>query len=455
VAGKARLNALEASFLALDRPGMPMHVAGLVLLDASSRAGGPLTPKELRRLVASRLLHLPGFRHRIGGGTLGLLRPELIEVEELDLEAHLFHHRLGAAGRMSQLNALCGRIHAEPLRRDRPLWEIHLVDGLAGDRQALIVKTHHAIADGIAAVKIAEALFDKAGRTGRHRDGLVPAPRFAGPGKPTALGLAQTALGIAYTAAGGPIARPGPFNGPVGPRRAFATATIAMDVIRALKSQLGGSVDDILLAAVAAGLGRHLRKERYPGLPRKLRAMIPVSTWPPAPGELLGNHVSAVFVDLPLADADLPALVRSIAASKSDLRNTHAAAGMAMLIDAAGWMPRPVHEAIVRVAAALPTANLVLSDIPGPQGLQFLAGRPIFACYPMIPLPPTVGLSVAALSMAGQMGVGLISDPDLVPDPHHLAAEIEAAVRVFERSQLARPFASTSPPAHRRAARAA
>jgi WS/DGAT/MGAT family acyltransferase len=448
----APLTALEASFLAIERPGLPMHVAGVVVFDASSFAGGPLTLRDVRRLVRARLPRLPKFQQRLSEGRLGLMRPAWVDVDLLDLDAHLFHHRLGTGGTKSQLSELCAQIHAELLPRDRPLWEMHLIDGLAAGRQALVVKTHHCMTDGIAGIQVAEALFDQAHPRRKWKNAGLPPLRFARQGSSTLLGLGQAVLGLAFTVAGGPIALTGPFNGRVGGERAFAMATFPTEVIRRLKRRLGGSVDDVLLAVVAAGIARQLTHERYPGMPHALRALLPVSTRRPADGSQLGNHVTAVFIDLPLDSSDLSALVRRIATSKSNLRSAHAAAGMSMLIEVAGRLPRPLHEAVVRVASSLTAFNLVVSDVPGPDEPLFLLGRRILACYPMIPLSASAGLSVAAVSIGGQVGVGIVADPNLVPKPERLALDIEAVVRAFERSQPPQTSSARARPVHRRAA---
>lgn len=429
-----------------------MHVAGVVVYDASRSAGGPLTLRDLRRLVKSRLLRLPKFRERVASGWLGLLRPQWEEVATLDLDVHLFHHRLGSRGTTPRLTELCAQIHEEPLPRDRPLWQMHLIDGVEAGRQALVVKTHHCMGDGISGIQIAETLFDTTAPRRKLMNAGVPTPRFADHGGPTVIRLAQALLGVAFTAAGGPLSLVGPFNGRVGAERAFATTTFPIALIRQIKRRLGGSVDDVLLAVVAAGIARQLSRQRYPDMPHALRAMIPVSTRRSADGSRLANQVSTVFIDLPLDSSDLPALVRRIAASKSNLRSAHAAAGMSLLIEAAGRLPRPLHETVVRLASSLTTFNLVVSDVPGPDEPLFILGRRILTAYPMIPLSASAGLSVAAVSLAGQIGVGIVADPNLVPSPERLAAEMKAVVRRFERSLLPRASASGAQRLHRRAA---
>jgi WS/DGAT/MGAT family acyltransferase len=452
MAAHSELNALEASFLGIERPGLPMHVAGVVVFDASSSAGGPLTMSDLRRLVRSRLLRLPKFWERVTPGWLGLIRPHWTEVAALDLDAHLFQHRLGSRGTTPDLSDLCAQIHEELLPRDRPLWQIHLIDGLGAGRQALVVKTHHCMTDGIAGIHIAEALFDSAQPARKLKKGGIPALRFADHSGLSAMGLGQALLGVAYTVAGGPLALVGPFNGRVGGERAFATATFPIALIRQLKRRLGCSVDDVLLAVVAAGIARQLSRQRYPDMRHALRAMLPVSTRPSGDGSQLGNQVTAVFIDLPLDSSDLPTLVQRIATAKSNLRSAHAAAGMSMLIEAAGHLPSPLHDAVARLANSLPTFNLVISDVPGPDEPLFVLGRRVEACYPMIPLSASAGLSVAAVSIAGQVGFGIVADPNLVPQPKRLAADMEAVVRELATGQ--QPHASV-PPArhqHRRAA---
>jgi WS/DGAT/MGAT family acyltransferase len=326
---------------------------------------------------------------------------------------------------------------------------MHLIDGLGNGNQALIVKTHHAITDGIAGIEVGKVLFDKAPNVHAF---VRPELRFAEGQKASVLAPLQAALGVAFTVAGGPIASMGPFNGPVGDHRNFGMATLRMDDIRRIKERLGGSVDDVLLAVVAAGLSQFLRQQRYPDELRALRAMLPVSTWPSSASPNLGTHVTAIFVDLPVQAADPAALVRTIAATKSVLRSAHAAAGTSMLIEAAGLLPHPLHEAVVRFAGGLMSANLVLSDVPGPDEPLFMMGRRITACYPMIPLPQTVGLSIAAVSIGGVMSVGVVADPDLLPNPQQLANAIERAVKQFERSCAARRPSRSARQRTRRAA---
>jgi diacylglycerol O-acyltransferase len=433
VALSTRPSALEASFLALERPGLPMHVAGVIVLEPDPDRGA-ITMGELRRHVRSRLSKLPRYQQRVELGWLGG-RPRWVDAGPLDLSHHLFRHELPPHAGRRELARFCADLHAESLPADRPLWQMHLVDGPRG-AQALVMKTHHSITDGVGGMHIAETLFDR----GR----LSPRPLSSEQGlgfvrPPTSRGLAagQALLGAAFTAAGGPIAIPSRFNVQVGADRAAAFATIPMRAIAGLKRRFGASVDDVLLALVASALARTGPE----GSQRPLRAMLPVSTWTPGRGEGSGNHVATVFVDLPQDTRDLGELVARIAASKAILRTAHAAAGTAMMVEAAGLLPPLLHRAVVRIAASLQVANLVVSDVPGPQEPLSLLGRRIVACYPMIPLPPSIGLSIAAVTMGGAMGVGIVSDPRAMARPQRLADEVERLVRT-PATRAGRPAAA-------------
>jgi diacylglycerol O-acyltransferase / wax synthase len=419
-----RLSAIEASFVGLEQPGMPMHVAGLVIFKGSK----PVTMRELRRLATSRLKGIIRFRQRVRttfpGGRL-VWEP----AGPIRQNAHVFHHVLLPPGRDSQLHQLCAAIHEQPLDRSRPLWQLHLIDGLSGGRQALLMKTHHALTDGLAGMEAAEMLFDPAPNQPRPQ---VPVMRFAqNCSAPSQWAVVQGLLGLTVTVVGGPLAIEGPFNGHVSGQRAFGTATLSMAEVSRVKRSLGVSVDDVLAATVATGIGRYLRDTRYPEIPEALRAMLPVSTRRAGKEGGVRNDVTAVFIDLPIDTDDLRAIAVRIRSSKTRLRTAHAVRGSSMAVEAAGLLPAPLHRALLGLISDLPFANLILSDVPGPKQHLYFLGRRISACYPMMPLSRNVGLSIAAISMGGAVGIGVTADPSLVPDAQRLADAIEEAWTAF------------------------
>ena len=407
--------------MALERPGLPIHVGGVMVLEGGEPVGMP----SLRRVVVSKILHLTKFHQRVETGPFGLTRAQWVFAERDNLDAHLFQHRLRPPGSSGQLYALAGRIHQRSLDRTRPLWEVHLIDGLAGGRQAVLVKLHHAMADGIAAMALAEKLAERPPI--KHH-----VPHRAAVGERAPRSVLERLLGVAFTAAGGPIAPGGPFNGPVGPERAFAAVTIPMATIRLAKRRFGGTVDDVVLATISAALRRYLVNVRYPEIPKTLRAMIPVSTRGSSRTADIDNRITGVFIDLPLDAEGLPERMRRIASLKSGARGAHAGHGASFVIEAVGALPNPLHEAVVRIASGFNFANLIVSDIPGPDQPLQLFGRRVVACYPLMPLAPAVGLAIAALSVGETMGVGITADPGLVPNPQLIARSIERVMADFD-----------------------
>jgi diacylglycerol O-acyltransferase / wax synthase len=420
-----RLTAIEASFIALEQPRFPMHVAALTLFESGRR---PVTMAELRRLVSARLSRVRSFHESVRTWRTGW--PEWVPSARIRPSAHFFHHVLMPPGGESELRRLCGEIHEAMLDRHVPLWEMHLIDGISGGRQGLLAKTHHSITDGLAGMQIAELLFDPAPGASRPP---VPVTRFGQPDMARSSWSAlQGLVGLAFTAAGGPFAVVGPFNGPVSGQRALGMATLSLPAIKRVKRQLGVRVDDVLTAIIAAGLRRYLHDVEYTEIPPALRAMLPVSTRGPMLAASPRNDVSAIFVDLPMDTDDAATLVCRIAEAKATLRTAHATEGSAMAVQAAGLLPAPLHAALLKLVSVFPFANLVLSDVPGPDQPLFLLGRRIDACYPLMPLAPSIGLSIASVGMGDVIGVGVTADPSLVPDAQRIASAIEEAAGAFE-----------------------
>ena len=416
--------------MALEQPGIPMHVAALVLLEGSP----PLTLDDVQRLVSTKLRGRRRF-HDTVRWPFGGQRPVWDSARRVNTAHHFFRHVLPPAAHESALLKLCAEIHREPLRRDRPLWQVHLIDGLPGDRQAILVKTHHALGDGLSGIEIGELFFEP--EPGQARP-AVPVTRFVTEARTLTRKALDAIVGLLVTAAGGPLAGDGPFNGAVGAERSFATATLSMRDVRSLKRRLGVTVDDVLTAVVASGISRYLHEVGYSRIPTVLRAMVPVSMRP-AQRVASPNQVSAIFLDLPVETTDLATALDAIVDQKDALRRAHAAVGGSLLVDAAAMLPTPLHALALRAVSGLRFANLVLSDIPGPPQRLFLLGHRVVACYPLMPLAPSVGLSIAAVSLGGKIGIGVTADPGLVPNVRHLAHAIEAAWRAFVNPQAGGP----------------
>lgn len=457
-----RLSALDAQFLMIERPNVHMHVAGLSVVDPSTRPTGRLGFEDLHELIAKRIHLVPRFRQKVVPVPFGVARPVWVDDERFDIDFHLRRAALPAPGGPRELADYVQRVHSRPLDRSKPLWEMYLIEGLEGGLVAVLTKAHHAMIDGISGIDIATVLFDFTPEP-RHvepeewtpqpdpaprdllreaiREPLMNPIQGALEGVATTLRAPQVLLerarqlgaGVATLLAAG---RPpqSPFNVTIGPNRRFAMADVAVDDAKAIKNALGGTVNDVLLAAVAGALHRLLRERgvRTQGL--SLRAMIPVSTRDDTQRMALGNRVSMFFVDLPVGPMDPPARLKKISSATKSLKESHQAVAADAIMNIGQWAPPTLHGLAARLVARQRFANLVVSNVPGPQVPMYLWGARLVVNYPIMPLGETVALSVAVTSLAGRMGFGFTADWDALPDIDVLADGLRAAFEDLEKS---------------------
>ncbi|HEX5937104.1 MAG TPA: wax ester/triacylglycerol synthase domain-containing protein, partial [Actinomycetota bacterium] len=318
-----RLSSLDASFLYLEKPGVHMHVAGLSVF--GPRADGTsLSYDDVERVVEGRLRLAPRLRRRLMPVPGNISRPVWVDDDRFDLDFHLRHASVPTPGGRFELQRAVGRVLSRPLDRTKPLWELYVFEDLADDRTAMLLKLHHALADGIGGMMIASALFDLApDALVGEADGWSPEPppatqdlvrdavedvvlhpvqgisHMARQPRILAETLAATA-GALRTVAGMGSPPRGPFDGHVGPNRRFAIAERPFGAFRAIKDVLGGTVNDVVLAAVAGGLHTLLHHRDEPTKGRTLRAMVPVSVRSPGESGDIGNRVAPIFVDVPV-----------------------------------------------------------------------------------------------------------------------------------------------------------
>jgi diacylglycerol O-acyltransferase len=435
-----RLSTLDASFLYLERPEAHYHVGGLAILDPLLSPHGPISLDRLRTLTASRLHLVPRFRQRVMFPPLRTGRPVWVDDPHFDLDRHLGHVAVAASGSPAELAELVGHIHSQPLDLDRPLWEMVLIDGLEDGHQAILAKTHHAMLDGVGGMDLTTVLFDATPEPQQLEAPIwqqVPLPSgfelareavidrireraaalgatarnlLTGPSVPL-----QGALGVLEGA--GTYLRHGlaprtDFNVRVGSARRFAMTELVLDEVRAVKTALGGTVNDVLLSTLAAGLCRLLEHRGEPCDGRtSFRTMMPVSTRSDEDHGKLGNRVSLLFADLPVGAMDPVERLRQVSEETRRLKVSHEADAASALIDAAMWLSPTVHRRVARFGNEhLRIFNLVASNIPGPQLPLYLDGAELVAYYPLMPLGETVGLSVAVVTLVGVMGFGFTAD---------------------------------------------
>jgi len=445
-----RLSGLDSSFLHLEKDGAHMHVASTTLFE-----GPPPSYAEFRDHIGSRLHRVPRFRQRLRFVPLGQGRPVWVDDPHLNLAYHVRHTSLPPPGTEDQLRRLAARIFSQQLDRSKPLWELWLVEGLEGGRFAIVGKTHHCLVDGISGVDITTVLFDVEREPDDSEDsGLsrwVPEPEpsdaellaeavverlvsprevyrgfrrvLRGPRRIASAALeAATAAGAFARAGLG--APPTPFNVDIGPHRRFAWVRASLAELKQVKNELGGTVNDVILAAVAGALGRYLRERGHSTTGLEIRAMVPVSVRSSEQQGALGNQVSTMMAPLPVWCEDPVERLHRVSAVMGDLKSSKQAMGASVLTQLADFAP----PTIAGQAARLQSRQRFVTNVPGPQFPLYLLGRRMERVFPMVPLAKRQALNVGIMSYDGQVNFGLIGDYDAMEDLADLAADLEEAV---------------------------
>jgi diacylglycerol O-acyltransferase / wax synthase len=445
-----RLSGLDASFLHLEDSSAHMHVASVLIFEGEA----PPYVEMLAHL--ERRLHLvPRYRQRLAFVPFGQGRPRWVDDPHLNLRYHLRHSGLPAPGTEEQLRDLASRVFAQPLDRDKPLWELSLVDGLEGGRFAILAKTHHALVDGISGVDIMTVLFDTSPEPAAPADPgspWIPQPMptgaqllgealveratipteaarsmralFRAP-RAVAREAVETAAGLGAMAWAGLSPAPStPYNRPIGPHRRFTWVRANLDDVKAIKNELGGTVNDVVLTAVSGALGRHLRRRgtRTDGL--ELKAMVPVSVRGQDTAGDLGNQVAAMMAPLPVWCQDPVARQELMRQSMEHLKDGGQAVGAQALTELTGFASPTIMGQAARLMSRQRFFNLVITNVPGPQIPLYLMGHKALDPFPLVPLAKNQGLGIAIMSYNGRMNFGLVGDYDVMHDLDDLALDL-------------------------------
>jgi WS/DGAT/MGAT family acyltransferase len=452
-----RLTALDAAFLDLEGPTAPMHVGSVSIFE-----GNAPTPKELAALIASRMDRVPRYGQRLALVPLNVGRPVWVDDPDFDLSWHLRREKLPQPGSRQQLLDFVGALFAQHLDRAKPLWEIWVVEGLAGRRFAVATKTHHCMIDGVSGVDLASTLLDVERKTSAPEPLTLRRPRPA-PGMAEMMtealseflqrpfDLAREATSPAREGRGalkeilggiGPLlgigalgpAPPSSLNRKVSCGRRWEMLAVDLADVKQVRSALGGTVNDVVLAVMAGALRKLLlgRKET----PAELRVLVPVSVRSPEAHGTLGNQVAAVFCPLPVDEPDPAARLRKVSLAMGGLKENRQAVGAMALTRLAEFAPPTLAALSARLQTVAPWFNIVVTNVPGPQIPLYLLGRRLLACYPAVPLTDVTTISIALLSYDGAIHVGLLGDEESAADLPVLARAIPRALA--ELTKLAR-----------------
>ena len=441
-----QLTALDASFLELEEAddGALMHIGAALVFDQLPGGGTPAIG-EVREHLEQRLDVLPRYRQKLGAPrTGGLAWPSWERDPRFDIDAHVRHATLPSPGEEREFLDWISDFYSHRLDRGRPLWEIVLLDGLAGGRWALVSKTHHCLVDGVGSVGLVDLLL-----------GATPAPREASAAHAPLSGLVSlgwlphppepvgqvAGAGVAAARAGAHalmhprealersrgvidllvrdelIAAPrSSLNVTIGATRRIATVHVELQELQKVRSALGGKVNDVVLCA-ATGALRELLLARGEDPPRQgLRAMVPVNIRRDGDRGELGNKVSSLFVELPVAEPDplrRYELVRATAQARKAGGQALAAGAVTGLAELA---PPVLHAAIARAMSAKRLFNVTITNIPGSPRRVYAFGAPMVDVVPIVPLAAEHAVAIAAVSYAGGATFGLYADRATMPD---------------------------------------
>jgi diacylglycerol O-acyltransferase / wax synthase len=448
-----RMGIRDASFLYLERPNAHLQIGCVAVLERS------IGPDALRARLAARL---PArYRQRAVDVPFTAGHPSWEDDPDFDLRNHLRRWTVPRPGGPAELCEAVASLLGQPLERSRPLWEMHLLEGLDGDRCAMFQAVHHCMLDGMAGAQLLDVLLD------RSRDAREPrgpaAARAELPDDTTRLARAVTE-GLwrpvrMATRLAGLLAKPAaarsalerlrgaafevvrlgtdqvpemPWNRRVGPRRLLAFARLPLEGVRRIRRTRGGTVNDVALCAVAGGLHRYLRAGGYETRGLELTAAVPVSLRSAEEARSGGNRISAVLVPLAVdVEEEIPRLAAT-RALMDGLKARAAWVGIDALLDLFDQLPPALVAAFAPHLRLTRIANLIATNVPGPRETRYLCGARVEALYPIVPIFDGIGLGIAIFSYDGWLHLGLNADADAIPDLDKLRSGIEDAFASLE-----------------------
>ncbi len=461
------LSPLDAAFLELEQAdeSAHMHIGWAMIFDPLPGGGVP-TIEQVRSRTDERLDALPRFRRRLSSPRVGTLSlPTWVPETDFDIESLMRRATLPEPGGEAELMDWLGDFFSHRLDRAHPLWETTLVDGLEGGRWALATKAHHCLVDGISGVSVAAALLDaepepdpesatlaelvappdeedeNRGRLGRIRGAVGGGVNVALHPRKVLAAISQSRSLAETLVRDELVAAPHTsLNVPIGASRRFAAVDVSLDSLKQVKGRLGGTVNDVVLAATVGGLGRLFEHRGESRAVDQIRAMVPVNLRQAGETMALGNRVSSLFVDLPVSEPDPLLRYRKVAAAVEDLKRGGASAGTEAVIGLAGLTPPVIQSAIARLTFTPRLFNLTVTNVPGPPTTLYALGAPMRRVVPLVPIFTGHALGVAVVSYDGNLTFGLNADRGTVGDLEVLRGGIEASLA--ELDQLAQAAAA-------------
>jgi WS/DGAT/MGAT family acyltransferase len=468
VSAVERMSAVDAGFL--DAEDEDRHVSMAIASVAIFEGPAP-SHAEFLAMIAGRLPLIPRYRQKAREVPFDLGRPVWVDDPHFDLRYHIRRTALPAPGGDEQLCRLMARVMSQRLDRERPLWECWVIENLAGGRWALILKVHHCMVDGVSGVSLYYVLMDgspepSAGAEDYWQPGREPsalrltveavrdlalnpveqlralAAALHSPVQLARRGV-ETVRGLTALAAALRPADASSLSGPIGQHRRYGLVRASLADVAAVRKRFGGTVNDVVLAAVSGGFREVLLARGEQPVPHVLRSLVPVSVRAKGEEGIFENRISIMLVFLPVDIADplerLTAVRRHLAAAKA---SKEAEAGEAMT-SLAQYEPFPPVSLGIRLVSRLPQRQIitVTTNVPGPPTPLYLAGHRLLEVFPYVPIATTLRFGVSIFTYCDRLTLGITGDYDTAPDIDVLARGIEDAL-----AELAAAARESSPP---------
>ena len=445
-----RMSPLDASFLHVESDSNPMHIGSVAIFEGPAPEYG-----EFADLVAGKLPLVPRYRQKVRFVPLGIGRPLWVDDPHFNLGYHLRHTALPPPGGDRELRNLVGRLMAQQLDRTKPLWEMWMVEGLQDGHWAIVSKVHHCMVDGVSGSDLLAVVLDSEREPSRPTPDswrpetepsdarvvadavgdLVISPyeqfralRSATRGWRQLAGLFADAARGAASMAG--LVRPtveSSLNGPIGPHRRWDWARTTLSDIKRIRTELGGTVNDVVLTALTRGFRDLIisRDESPEG--RVVRTLVPVSVRLADERGDYNNRVSAMFAELPVGIADPAERLAAIRAQMDGLKESKQAVAGEVLTSLSGFAPALLLAVGTRVAFRIPQRNVntVTTNVPGPQIPLYAVGRQMLEAFPFVPIAAHIRVGVAIFSYNGMVNFGVTGDYDTAPDIGVLCRGVE------------------------------
>jgi diacylglycerol O-acyltransferase / wax synthase len=447
-----RMSLLDATFLFIENDMTPMHIGGVAIFE-----GPPPTHDELVARFEAQLPLVPRYRQKLRLLPFNVGLPMWVDDPYFNIDYHVRRSAVPAPGGRDELETLVSREISQHLDRARPLWEVMVVEGLEDDQWAFVSKVHHCMVDGVSTTDLMAVLFDD----------KPDAPRYAvAPWRPrpepgvlellaqSVVGLLSPAenLGRVLAAARSPgdslrtgletlrafasvVPKLAPtpttsLNGRYGPHRRWTSAAASLTDVKLVRKALGGTVNDVVLAAITGGFRDLLTSRGEDVDNRVVRSLVPVSVRAEHERGVYNNRVSGIFVDLPVGLADPAERLASIRAQMDGVKRSKGAVAGERLVQLAGFSPPMLLAAGQRLAVSIQQSsmNTATTNVPGPQHPLYFAGRRLLESSPTIPLAASLRVVVGIFSYNGGLRFGITGDYDTAPDVGVLRDGIERGV---------------------------